>query len=322
MVVVFGKVKTDTWDGFQRFCRAEGYTPTFEPADQDLFAAWCIQRRGAMPDVLRGDLEVALAKCAREWASLPGSPYGQPTLSLEKARRVWDHYTADAPITAEPEPEIPAPEVQETEQEKPMPAAFLWGLASSLIEAFTPLAKEKINKEISRHTSNPEVADRVANSVIETVKEATKKADPIEAVATAKGDPEIIAKAEESALETLEKLQPLLDKVAKWDSETAAAHEASMDAAAKRAAGDAYEMAPLLVWAAFILIGVLVLGLMAAVLVQVVQGKVNTEVWAALTGVIGWATGIGGLIYNYRFGTSRSSAAKDVVIGELNRRRK
>ena len=34
-------------------------------------------------DVLEGDWKTALERCNREWASLPGSPYGQPTKTLE-----------------------------------------------------------------------------------------------------------------------------------------------------------------------------------------------------------------------------------------------
>lgn len=64
----------------------------FSPASQDLAAVGRIMARGALEDVKAGRFETALKKCAREWASLPGSPYGQPVISLETARSVYLSY--------------------------------------------------------------------------------------------------------------------------------------------------------------------------------------------------------------------------------------
>lgn len=58
----------------------------FAPPNQDLAAVGLIARRGALQDVLDGRLANALAKCCAEWASLPGSPYGQPTVTIQQAR--------------------------------------------------------------------------------------------------------------------------------------------------------------------------------------------------------------------------------------------
>jgi hypothetical protein len=41
------------------------------------------------------------------------------------------------------------------------PAGLALGLVSSLLEVFQPLAREKLTKELSKHTSNPEVAAQV-----------------------------------------------------------------------------------------------------------------------------------------------------------------
>lgn len=61
----------------------------FSPASQDLAALGRIAIRGALDDVLAGRFETAIKKTAKEWASLPFSPYGQPTQSLEGARLVY-----------------------------------------------------------------------------------------------------------------------------------------------------------------------------------------------------------------------------------------
>ncbi len=70
-----------TWDE----CRQALTLPDFSPESQDRAAIFLLRRRDALQDVLAGRLYMALEKCNHEWASLPGSPYGQPTISLDKA---------------------------------------------------------------------------------------------------------------------------------------------------------------------------------------------------------------------------------------------
>jgi muramidase (phage lysozyme) len=60
----------------------------FSPASQDVAAVGLIKRRGALADVLAGRFRAAIQKCNKEWASLPGSPYGQPTLTYAKAQDI------------------------------------------------------------------------------------------------------------------------------------------------------------------------------------------------------------------------------------------
>jgi muramidase (phage lysozyme) len=73
-----------TWDEMA----AKYDLPDFSPASQDVAAVGLIKRRGALADVLAGRFRAAIDKCNREWASLPGSPYGQPTLSYARAQTV------------------------------------------------------------------------------------------------------------------------------------------------------------------------------------------------------------------------------------------
>lgn len=61
----------------------------FSPGSQDLGAVGRIAARGALEDVMAGRFALAVAKCAKEWASLPGSPYGQPTISHAKAAQIY-----------------------------------------------------------------------------------------------------------------------------------------------------------------------------------------------------------------------------------------
>lgn len=66
-----------TWKGLN--------LPDFSEASQDMGAIMLLKRRGAYDDIIAGDWQDAIAKTNKEWASLPGSPYGQPTQSMVNA---------------------------------------------------------------------------------------------------------------------------------------------------------------------------------------------------------------------------------------------
>lgn len=76
---------TSSWDETKK---AMGLRD-FSPAAQDLAAVGRMAARGALSDVLAGRFAMATKKMAYEWASLPGSPYGQPVISAETARAVY-----------------------------------------------------------------------------------------------------------------------------------------------------------------------------------------------------------------------------------------
>lgn len=93
-----GKLLTSTAAGAYQFLErtwdevaAVLELPDFAPASQDVAAVYLIRRRGALADVRAGRFDQAVEKCAREWASLPGSPYGQPVKSLAKVRELYAH---------------------------------------------------------------------------------------------------------------------------------------------------------------------------------------------------------------------------------------
>lgn len=75
-----------TWDHIR------GDLPDFSPASQDQAALRLIAGRGVRNvdaiDTL-DELKAALNKLNREWASLPGSPYGQPTHSTAQ---LWTQF--------------------------------------------------------------------------------------------------------------------------------------------------------------------------------------------------------------------------------------
>lgn len=72
-----------TWDGL---ARQYGLTD-FGPRNQDLGAVALLAQNGALPYVLKGDWNNAVAKSGRTWASLPTSPHPQPTKSWDKVNQ-------------------------------------------------------------------------------------------------------------------------------------------------------------------------------------------------------------------------------------------
>ncbi len=70
----------EIWPTFVRLSAKLG-TTDFSPATQDAHAAELIAEAGAMADVKNGNLQAAIDKCSKIWASLPASTYPQPERS-------------------------------------------------------------------------------------------------------------------------------------------------------------------------------------------------------------------------------------------------
>lgn len=67
------QILSKTWNELQ----AKLKLPDFSPVSQDKAAIELIRRRKALEDVYAGRFTQAIAKCRKEWASLPGAGYGQ-----------------------------------------------------------------------------------------------------------------------------------------------------------------------------------------------------------------------------------------------------
>lgn len=81
-----GSTRVDTWDRLKR----KGGLVDFSPESQDRAALMLVDECGALADVDAGRFDVAIGKCRRVWASLPGAGYAQPERSLSWLR---DRYT-------------------------------------------------------------------------------------------------------------------------------------------------------------------------------------------------------------------------------------
>jgi muramidase (phage lysozyme) len=176
-----------TWDE----CASSLGLTDFSPRSQNLAAVYLINRRGALEDVIAGRLDEAIRKCNREWASLPGSPYGQPTLTLERCHAVWDEYLArDEPAYTQPAAPIEERGVPyNPEQEAPVPLP-----AIALLSAFAPVLKELIPQIAALFDPAKKVAERnvgIAQVVLDTITKASGQPTLEGAVAAMQADPEV-----------------------------------------------------------------------------------------------------------------------------------
>lgn len=89
-------------------CQKALSLPDFSINSQDLAAIYLLQKRGALDDIINGNLKQAVQKCAPEWASLPvtetftdskgktriagNSYYGQPVVSYESIKSNYKEY--------------------------------------------------------------------------------------------------------------------------------------------------------------------------------------------------------------------------------------
>jgi len=173
-----------TWDE----CAVALELPDFSPLMQDLAAVYLIRRRGALDDVIAGRFEAAVMKCNREWASLPGSPYGQPTKSMAQAIATYKQFGGSFDTSPQP---VQKPAETEHIKERIMPLpAILAAVLPSIIEAIPRLGK--------LFGSGSEVAERnvkAAELAVEIVKDATGAVNAQEAAEKIKADPAAAAVA-------------------------------------------------------------------------------------------------------------------------------
>lgn len=338
-----------TWTTWQDFIRERG-PHDFTPASQDEFALWLIEKCGALDDVDRGRLRAAIDKCGGRWASLPSATVPQPRRTYAFCER---EYLAAGGVLegAEPSPVPQPPPVpdatpqpaathgeqpfqREEPRTMPIPAlAIGLGLAQTLLPQILNLFSARAQATIAEKTgADPQVARDFVNGVISMAGQSvgvpvTDDKTAIAAVGklvTEVAPGSVQAKAlEEQSLDYLHDLTAAMREVVdvyrqEVEIERADRKAASDQANAARTAGEK-DMAPVLIYAGLGLLGLLVVFTFAVAIVQIAMLSTrspSTEVWAAITGLIGFATGVAATIFQYRFGTSKGSGAKDLLISE------
>jgi muramidase (phage lysozyme) len=291
-----------TWDDFIRECGPHD----FSPASQDKFADWLITKCGAMPDVDAGRLREAIEKCGGRWASLPSARVPQPRRSYEFC--VQSFIKAGGVLAGSTKP---------TEAPVPIFAALLptiLGLIPQLASIFKP------GSEVAQR--NVQAATVVANTLVE----ATQSVNLQEAVEKMQTDPamkDAAAKAVQAEWYKLSELLEVADKLHGYDMDRWGVEIAGKDAAARRAAGEKWDMTQVVVWFAACTLTLLVLTLLGALVWQATQGTRTID--SGLLGLAGpimmASVAAWGAIIAYRFDGNKTSEAQNVVISDLAKRR-
>lgn len=198
-----------TWDALVARYRF----PDFSPQCQDEAAVALIHGRKALEDVKAGNFDAAIAKCGKEWASLPGSPYGQRTMTSEEARDVYTRWGGrfDAAASAEPpafDPDSLATEhydgrepYQHTPPVTPPAPKKETTMAVPLIPIFTallPTITQLIPALAQIFKPGSEVAQRnvaAATVVTRALTEATQSPNLQAAIEKMQEDPEAVRRA-------------------------------------------------------------------------------------------------------------------------------
>lgn len=80
------QIMYNTWVDIQKQLNL----PDFSPASQDIACCFLISQRNCLQKLMDGGFDAFVAKCNTIWASLPGSPYGQPTHDIAKVQKWYE----------------------------------------------------------------------------------------------------------------------------------------------------------------------------------------------------------------------------------------
>jgi tape measure domain-containing protein len=163
----------------------------FTPFSQDLIALSRLQMRGALDNILKGDIAGAITAARNEWASFPGAGYGQPEKWMKDLLQRFERYLrryqnplgqggpeGDAPLNL-PLPQLPPPPnldasvpqqgteaIRSTEQKALEAEKFLQTLQDEL-DQFTALDK-LANFAIDIQNTTRELERSIRNSAEST----------------------------------------------------------------------------------------------------------------------------------------------------------
>jgi muramidase (phage lysozyme) len=183
-----------TWDGL---VRQYGFAD-FSPKNQDLGAVALIKGRKALDDVIAGRFEQSVMKCNKEWASLPGSPYGQPVVTMDRARQEYLEAGGTIAAAAEPQPAAMSLLSQFVAEDTilpptlPPPVLEKETPVSPFIAAALPHLIDVVPKLASLFASGSPTSQRnikAAEIAVEAAKEAIGAHNEQELVETLKADP-------------------------------------------------------------------------------------------------------------------------------------
>lgn len=235
------------------------------------------------------------------------------------------------------------------------PALFI-PLLTSLAEVFSPLLRSKLTQALDKQVKDPAMSQQMATQIMDIVKQAASQSglvpqstpaptptpaaaapppeaplvyvpgvrndiDPVVAVGLVKSSPLLAQQVEQSLIQYLEQLAPVFDRVEKLEQMAWKASEDSMNAASARAVSEQDGgQDKLLTWAILIIAGTVLLALAISLGLLIYYDRPYGEILALFAAGVGSVWAKFGTRYDYRYGSSRGSQAKDVVINQLTKR--
>lgn len=210
----------------------------------------------------------------------------------------------------------------------PLIPALLQGLAGTLFGIFEPLAREKVEQVLTKKGLPPGVGTQVMTAAVDAAKKITGLDDPVQATAAVLAKPAELGPAVQAdVLDTIDRMMPALSQVNRWEQDAWAAEESSRAAAADRMRGDPHaEGIDTYLTTGIMRLAIGVLVVTAALVGLLVWLKADATIIASLGTlfVAGASTILAklGTRYDHAYGSSRTSSAKDAVIGALSQRGK
>lgn len=283
--------------------------PDFSPASQDLAAVFLIRRRGALADAMAGRLDKAIAGCAKEWASLPGSPYGQPTRTREQAHATYAAAggrltSTDSPpglvqtdeiddVRTEHAQVAPTSPPTEPPKEPPMPIPAIVGALLPVLTSAVPELVKLIKPDSKAAEKNATIAAK-AFEVAQAALGATNAQDVAERVQADPAAAQMVREAVREQWFSLSELTQLHD-----------ADEASRDAAAERTVSLARETGGRWLWLVGAVAAAIVLASYGIVTLVLIRDGFSDETRALLLGqvvILGFGT-----VVSFMFGSNLSN---------------
>lgn len=181
------QITETTWNGLVKLYAFE----SFAPDCQDEAAVALIAGRSALQDVINGNFETAVRKCAKEWASLPFSPYGQPVMTMQKALKVYQDAGGVLAAAAQGEPTV---------------FPFIAAALPALINAAPDLIRVFGDSPIAERNA------QAAEKVVEIAKTVTGTTNSEEAVTKIEADPAMAQAFREQARKDFLEIEAMADK--------------------------------------------------------------------------------------------------------------
>jgi hypothetical protein len=289
-----------------------------------------------------GGSKVAYQRALEVWRAHGG---GVPTLvAVDHGDRAEPVPIEDRSVPARPADVARINAAKPRVKEKAVDPLLIGSLIGSLMNIFAPAVQNKLDRALNKQVGDPAISAQMSEQLMELIKQTVlqvapaavapaagtaatttpmdaKNVDPVVAAGVVRTNPEVRAAVEKRLDEYLTQIAPALDMLERLEAAAFAATEDSMDRASVRARSEAWDMAPTIVKGALWYIGGLSGFVCAIAAAQTfTSGGPSTEVWAAITGLIGSALGIAGTIVAYRFGRERQSTSAQAVASQLQRR--